>query len=364
MLKQILVKCAREGDPTAITALLNRDLQKHNITARVDVKGQKLKVLFEADKVPSQEKVSAFMQKFIDSIQPETISEVNIYGKAFHQDNHEWEQKFEIQGFSDFHLPTTEDIAEKTRDIAKAHIVSAEVKYDSPFLPTQKIENQEISNSAYCPNCGSSHLQLRRDTNVSWGRAVVGWALFGAIGGAVGAVTGEDRNAIACLNCGTTWKAEDLYKIKKTIKELTGKNLILSREDDRNYMNSFISEVGPYLEDISKVEKTARKTIENSKSKESQNTGNGCAYGCAFSLIMIFTALPAIGSIGLMFGIVWFLLAFSLPVIGIFIGQRADKSNREKVMREIALKEAEVQKTKANSVNKMKAKLRSFIASH
>ena len=45
MLKQILVKCAREGDPTAITALLNRDLQKHNITARVDVKGQKLKVL-------------------------------------------------------------------------------------------------------------------------------------------------------------------------------------------------------------------------------------------------------------------------------------------------------------------------------
>ncbi len=65
---------------------------------------------------------------------------------------------------------------------------------------------------ANCPNCGSNHIQLQRETNVNWGRAAAGWALFGVVGGAVGAVTGEDRNVNACLDCGTTWKAADVYK--------------------------------------------------------------------------------------------------------------------------------------------------------
>ncbi len=74
---------------------------------------------------------------------------------------------------------------------------------------------------ANCPNCGSDHIQIIRETNVSWGRAVAGWALFGVVGGVVGAVTGEDRNAISCLNCGTSWKAADLYKTLQVIKQLT-----------------------------------------------------------------------------------------------------------------------------------------------
>jgi uncharacterized Zn finger protein len=73
---------------------------------------------------------------------------------------------------------------------------------------------------ANCPNCGSDHIQIIRETNVSWGRAVAGWALFGVVGGAVGAVTGEDRNVIYCLNCGTSWKAADLYKTLQVIKDL------------------------------------------------------------------------------------------------------------------------------------------------
>lgn len=75
---------------------------------------------------------------------------------------------------------------------------------------------------ANCPNCGSEHIQLKKDTNVNWGRAVAGWALFGIVGGAVGAVTGEDRNVNACLDCGTAWKAADLYKTCQLIKNLTG----------------------------------------------------------------------------------------------------------------------------------------------
>ena len=47
---------------------------------------------------------------------------------------------------------------------------------------------------ANCPNCGSTHIQLKKETNVSWGRTAAGWILFGAVGASVGAITGEDRN--------------------------------------------------------------------------------------------------------------------------------------------------------------------------
>jgi hypothetical protein len=146
---------------------------------------------------------------------------------------------------------------------------------------------------ANCPNCCSGHITLKRETNVSWGRAVAGWALFGVVGGAVGAVTGEDRNVNACLDCGASWKAEDLYKILKNIENMTGERLNLAREQDRLYMNSFISEIGPYIESISNVDKEAEKLISDSKKKLEENAAIGCGMGCLTSIFIGCTASVA-----------------------------------------------------------------------
>ena len=127
---------------------------------------------------------------------------------------------------------------------------------------------------ANCPNCGSEHIQLKKDTNVDWGRAVAGWALFGVVGGAVGAVTGEDRNANACLDCGTSWKAADLYKTLQVIKKLTGVKLNLAYEKDRDFINDFISEVTPYIEAVSEAEEKGKLIIKNSVWKSTGVTGN------------------------------------------------------------------------------------------
>ena len=108
---------------------------------------------------------------------------------------------------------------------------------------------------ANCPNCGSGHIQLKQETDVNWGNAIVGYALFGVVGAAVGAVTGEDRNVNACLDCGTSWKAEDLFKLLQIIKDCTGAELNLAIYHDRVYMNKFISEVGSYLKEIPEIEK-------------------------------------------------------------------------------------------------------------
>jgi len=108
---------------------------------------------------------------------------------------------------------------------------------------------------ANCPNCGSEHIQMTRETNVSWGRAVAGWALFGVVGGAVGAVTGEDRNVNSCLDCGTSWKAADLYKTLQVIKQLTDLKLDLSMDNHRAFMNEVIPEITIYSDSISAVNK-------------------------------------------------------------------------------------------------------------
>jgi hypothetical protein len=39
---------------------------------------------------------------------------------------------------------------------------------------------------ANCPTCGSNHIQIKKETNASWGRAATGYMLFGLAGAAVG----------------------------------------------------------------------------------------------------------------------------------------------------------------------------------
>ena len=146
---------------------------------------------------------------------------------------------------------------------------------------------------ANCPNCGSGHIQLKQETDVNWGNAIVGYALFGVVGAAVGAVTGEDRNVNACLDCGTSWKAEELFKLLQIIKDCTGAELNLAIYHNRVYMNNFISEVGSYLKEIPEIEKQADQLIayateEGKKREENNNAILGC--GClAIGLILIIT---------------------------------------------------------------------------
>jgi hypothetical protein len=196
---------------------------------------------------------------------------------------------------------------------------------------------------ANCPNCGSSHINIKRETNVSWGRAVAGWALLGAVGGAVGAITGEDRNVNACLDCGTSWKAADLYKILQTIKSTASVTLDLAREQDRAYMNNFVVEVGPFLEAIPQVERKGEKFVAEVRTKFAEQAATGCGLGCAGSLIGCFTIASMLSGFGLL---AMFILP---PLIGWGLGLLMDKVNKETANREIAKarKEADSMKLQA-----------------
>ena len=158
---------------------------------------------------------------------------------------------------------------------------------------------------ANCPNCGSDHIQLKKETNVNWGRAAAGWVLFGVVGGAVGAVTGDDRDANACLDCGTTWKAADLFKTLQIIKKLTGEKLDLTKEEDREYMNNFISEISASLDAISEIEKKYEKLIVDKEKQLNQGAGTGCSMGCLAWIVTLFSAASILGSGGILLTLIF-----------------------------------------------------------
>ena len=157
---------------------------------------------------------------------------------------------------------------------------------------------------ANCPNCGSEHIQMTRETNVSWGRAVAGWALFGVVGGAVGAVTGEDRNVNSCLDCGTSWKAADLYKTLQVIKQLTDLKLDLSMDNHRAFMNEVIPEITIYSDSISESDKQTEQLKAN---PPGSNIGTliGLAIGFILLIWVWITAGGWWGFLFLIFGILW-----------------------------------------------------------
>jgi hypothetical protein len=211
---------------------------------------------------------------------------------------------------------------------------------------------------ANCPNCGSDHIQLKKETNVSWGRAAAGWALFGVVGGAVGAVTGEDRNVNACLDCGTSWKAGDLYKTLQIIKNSTGVNLDLVKDKDRLYMNEFMVELSPYLEEISKKEKEGKKLIEEAQNKSNESAAVGCSGGC-FLAIGGCTAIASSASGGIIL-----LALLAPPVVGMLIGMLVDSSNKKSIEKKKEETQIRVEIMQRDAEEKFSNKVKIFMSNH
>jgi vacuolar-type H+-ATPase subunit H len=209
---------------------------------------------------------------------------------------------------------------------------------------------------ANCPNCGSGHIQIKQETDVNWGRAIAGYALFGVVGAAVGAVSGEDRNVNACLDGGTSWKAEDLYKLLQVIKDCTGVKLNLAREHDRLYMNSFISEVGSYLKEIPEIEGKADQLIadvveEGKKKIDDLNGRFGC--GClAIGLILIITVfqVPFFAFLIFLFGLFYTKLVID--------NEKPIKEENDKLIQN-ARNQAVIMKREAEK--RLNAKIKSFM---
>ena len=211
---------------------------------------------------------------------------------------------------------------------------------------------------ANCPNCGSEHIQLKKDTSVNWGRAVAGWALFGIVGGAVGAVTGENTTANACLNCGTSWKAADLYKTHQIIDNLTGVTLDLSREKDRHFINDFISQVSPYIEAIPKAKKDAEQKVKKIEEKYNEQAAAGCSFGCLTAIGGCTTVASTLSGSAILF------VLLIPPLIGFFFGWMLDMANKKTLEQQAQKTKKEAEKMIIEAEKDLKRQVANFMAHH
>jgi hypothetical protein len=190
-----------------------------------------------------------------------------------------------------------------------------------------KVTAQQQSNHVSCPKCGSSHITLFNQANVSWGRAVTGWILFGPIGAAVGAVTGNDRTSNVCLNCGESWKASDLYIVLQTIRTLLNVDLNLSKNDHRDYLSVFFMDVAPHISRIEETKKNGEKRIlaASSESPSASECSTWVVYAGGIGFIIGFITGAITGwtqgnlfaplKSGFMFALLVYMIAYFLDVL-------------------------------------------------
>lgn len=83
-----------------------------------------------------------------------------------------------------------------------------ELKVAKKQAEKDRIKDMKEQGIPYCPKCKSASVQyVERRKQFSLGRGIVGSAIAGGVGGAVGSMTSNKRKGfVKCLNCGNEWK--------------------------------------------------------------------------------------------------------------------------------------------------------------
>lgn len=96
MSQQNTVELAKQGDPQAIAALINRNLQPKSVTAKVNLKDDYLQVLLESSQVPNQQDLVAFIRKGITELGAPCIRRIKVYGSQQGESFPAWDEEFEL----------------------------------------------------------------------------------------------------------------------------------------------------------------------------------------------------------------------------------------------------------------------------
>ncbi len=91
-----LLTLAKQGNPKAIAAMLNKSLQPKGITAKAGVKENCLQILLESEQIPDQEAMVSYIRKGLINLGVESIKSVKVYGRQKGIEAPAWNQQFEL----------------------------------------------------------------------------------------------------------------------------------------------------------------------------------------------------------------------------------------------------------------------------
>lgn len=106
------LELAKQGDPNAIAALLNRTLQPKGITASAEQEDGFLHIILKAAQVPNQQAVVTFIHQGMTKLESEAIHSVRIDGYQNGQDIPAWSDEFGLETASLFHSDVMPPIEE------------------------------------------------------------------------------------------------------------------------------------------------------------------------------------------------------------------------------------------------------------
>lgn len=93
-----LLNAAKQGNPNAIAALINRALEPKGITTKVLLNNQCLSILLESVQTPDQAQSFQFVYKGLKSLGLTSINAVKVYGRHTGSDFPDWQQEFNLNG--------------------------------------------------------------------------------------------------------------------------------------------------------------------------------------------------------------------------------------------------------------------------
>jgi len=96
MEKPNILELAKQGNPQAIAALLNRQLQPKGITVQADLQDACLQVVLEAEQVPNQRVLVDSIRKGVTGLGATSIERVKISGRQTGDELSAWSQEFEL----------------------------------------------------------------------------------------------------------------------------------------------------------------------------------------------------------------------------------------------------------------------------
>ena len=92
-----LLELAKQGNPTAIAALMNAVLNPHEIKAQVGLEVRCLYILLESNKALNQETLVEFIHKGLLRLSTELVDTVEIYSRKTGASSSSWMRKLELK---------------------------------------------------------------------------------------------------------------------------------------------------------------------------------------------------------------------------------------------------------------------------
>jgi RsiW-degrading membrane proteinase PrsW (M82 family) len=93
---------AKQGDASAIAALLNRYFQPQGVTATAEIQNDRLQIVLESAVVPDQATAMQFIRQELSTWQPQGIKTVQVSGRQSNDSFFAWEDTLSPSAKSDF----------------------------------------------------------------------------------------------------------------------------------------------------------------------------------------------------------------------------------------------------------------------